>query len=65
MQPLDVMPTEYPLLGKADVEDFAVNEALQAELSALAKCDLRVRAESVTSCKLFGGYDAQLSEVHK
>jgi len=42
-----------------------VNEALQAELLAMAKHDLRVRAELVSTGELFDGYNARMAEVHE
>ena len=42
-----------------------MNEALQAELLAMAEHDLRVRAELVSTGELFDGYNARMAEVHK
>lgn len=41
-----------------------MNEALQAELLAMAEHDLRVRAELASTGELFDGYNARMAEVH-
>lgn len=42
-----------------------MNEALRADLLAMAEHDNRVRSELVSTGELFDGYNARMAEVHK